>query len=150
MKLVVTGGTAEKRALARKAALWALENELKINRDIRINLRFKDTKLEWYGEAYHVAPSSYRSKSFTVVVANEIDVVEEKELFLETVMHEIVHVWQMANNTARYALDSNGVHYKSYWKGKDESKTPYSRQPWERQAFRKEKTLTRKFIASLA
>lgn len=150
MKLVVTGGTAEKRALARQAARWALENELIIKKDIRINLRFKDTKGEWYGEAYHVAPSSYRSKSFTAVIANEIDIAKEKELFLETVMHELVHVWQMANNTARYALNSSGSHYKIYWKGEEMTNLSYSRQPWERQAFRKEKVLARKFIASLA
>lgn len=150
MELVVTGGTAEKRALARKAARWVLANELIIKKDVRINIRFKDTNLDWYGEAYHVAPSSYRSKSFTAVIANEIDLATEKELLVETIMHELVHVWQMATNTTRYSLNSSQTNYKIFWKGEDMTKVAYSRQPWERQAFRKEKVLTRKFLAENA
>lgn len=145
MKMVVTGGTAEKRKLARKAIRWAVANDLKLKRDINLNVRFKDNKLEWYGEAYHVAPSSFNSKSFTIVISDNIDFVKEYELLVETILHEMVHVWQMANRTARFSLNSSRSKYKVFWKGTEMTNLSYSRQPWERQAFRMEKTLAKKF-----
>lgn len=148
MKLVVTGATAEKRAFVREAIRWVVENQLALRDDIRVNVRFTDTKGEWHGEAYHVAQSSYRSKSFTIVLSDKLDTTEDVQLFTETIMHEMVHIWQMANKVARFTLSPKGDIYRVFWKGIEMTDVSYWRQPWERQAFRLEKTLAKKFLAS--
>lgn len=147
IKVVVTGGTPDKRAHARRVVKWVAENKLFINRDVRINVRFKDLNGTHCGEAYHVAPSSFKSKSFTMVIANEIDFEKECTLLSETIIHEFVHVWQMASRIVRYKLSPNRQTYKSFWKGRDMTNTAYSRQPWERQAYRLEKKFLSEFLA---
>jgi hypothetical protein len=145
-KVIAFGGTTEKRRLARNATRWAIENELYIRENVRINIRFQDTKGEFFGQAIYNAPSSFRSKSFTITVSDNIDIVEELDIFLETVLHELVHVWQMAGRSTRYTLNNNKTAYKTFWHGEDMSNVPYSQQPWERQAYRMEKTLASKFL----
>jgi hypothetical protein len=63
------------------------------------------------------------------------------EEVIKTVMHEMVHVWQWATGLCKDYSDGRRM-----WKGKDHTDTPYSKQPWERQAHRMEDKLFQKWI----
>jgi len=73
----------------------------------------------------------------------EFELEIEKKLkendFISTVAHEMVHVWQYATGQ----LSQRGC--KEFWRGRDYTKTSYSKQPWERQAMRMEKQLLKEF-----
>tara|TARA_Y100000590_G_C15316916_1_gene862400 strand:+ start:120 stop:533 length:414 start_codon:yes stop_codon:yes gene_type:complete len=73
----------------------------------------------------------------------EFELEIEKKLkendFISTVAHEMVHVWQYATGQ----LSQKGC--KEFWRGRDYTKTSYSKQPWERQAMRMEKQLLKEF-----
>lgn len=58
-------------------------------------------------------------------------------------MHELVHIWQMANrNLFRYSFNPTRDSYVAFWKGKEyDPDKGYSKQPWERQAYRMETKL---------
>jgi hypothetical protein len=145
--LVIKGGTAEKRQLAREAIRWVMNNELYIRDSIRLNVSFKDLNEEYCGSAIFNGTNSFHSKSYSIVIGDHIDHNADKELFIETILHEMVHVWQMSNRIARYTLNNSKSAYKIFWNGEDKTHLPYSQQPWERQAYRMEKTLTAKFLA---
>lgn len=73
----------------------------------------------------------------------EFELEIEKKLkendFISTVAHEMVHVWQYATGQ----LSQKGC--KEFWRGREYTKTSYSKQPWERQAMRMEKQLLKEF-----
>jgi len=63
---------------------------------------------------------------------------------IKTVMHEMVHVWQWATGLCKDYADGRRM-----WKGKDYTDTPYSNQPWERQAYRMQETLFEKWLTEV-
>jgi len=69
--------------------------------------------------------------------------ISEKSI-LETVAHEMVHVRQFATGQLKYLSKGDK------WRGKVYStKTPYSRQPWEREAKRLEVSLYSEWVNSI-
>ena len=76
-------------------------------------------------------------KDFTIEVDHRLSRVESRDKFIETVCHEMVHVWQMATKRMK---DSFKGGYKQLWKCKDGkyrnyTETVYERKPWETQAY---------------
>ena len=79
------------------------------------------------------------------------------DMFIETVCHEMVHVWQQAKNMmidrVRVKREFGRVKlgYRRFWKNlktgeyDDHSETAYSKQPWERQAYRMQGKLVKGF-----
>ena len=70
-----------------------------------------------------------------------------RDKFIETVCHEMVHVWQMATGRMK---DTFRGEYKQLWKCKDGKyrnygKTAYERQPWETEAYAMEGPLAELF-----
>ena len=59
--------------------------------------------------------------------------------FISTVIHEMVHVWQYATKQ----LTQKGC--KEFWRGKDYTDEYYSKQPWERQAYRMEESILKEY-----
>ena len=59
--------------------------------------------------------------------------------FISTVAHEMVHVWQYATKQ----LTQKGC--KEFWRGKDYTDEYYSKQPWERQAYRMEESILKEY-----
>jgi len=68
--------------------------------------------------------------------------------FIQTVCHEMVHVWQNATGVMVDRVYPKKLGYRKLWKGKDYSTTSYSKQPWERQAYRMQDGLAEKFLES--
>ena len=69
-----------------------------------------------------------------------------REAFIETVCHEMVHVWQIATGVMVERVYPKELGYRKLWKGKDYTKHSYSKQPWEQQAFRMQGQLLKKFL----
>ena len=70
-----------------------------------------------------------------------------RDKFIETVCHEMVHVWQMATNRTKETYHDG---HKQLWKCKDGKyrnygKTAYERQPWETEAYAMEGPLAELF-----
>ena len=70
-----------------------------------------------------------------------------RDKFIETVCHEMVHVWQMATNRTKETYRDG---HKQLWKCKDGKyrnygKTAYERQPWETEAYAMEGPLAELF-----
>lgn len=147
MKILVYGGNKRQRALAYSATRFAFANELKLSvyKDASTTLYIRLAKLptteNHYGLAYHISDSSWRSKNYTIQINTAV--AKTSELFLETLMHELVHIWQMANrNLFRYSFNPTRDSYVAFWKGKEyDPDKGYSKQPWERQAYRMETKL---------
>jgi hypothetical protein len=62
--------------------------------------------------------------------------------FIETICHEMVHVWQQARNMMIDRVYPKRLGYRQLWmnqktgKYQDHTDTVYSKQPWELQAYR--------------
>lgn len=122
------------------AARWFLEHGMPIERDIRININFSKkiwTKEDSMGAAYWNGRTCYHSKSFTIEIAEELTDLEE---IVSTVMHEMIHIHQMASRIYRYGAT------KLVWKGVDYSDVDYEKQPWEQQAYELEEKLALQFM----
>jgi hypothetical protein len=141
--LVLRKGSQAQRELVRNAALWYIDEVLP-NTGIRLTISFSN-KLDCLGTAIFNGSSSSRSKNFSIMIDDKL----EGDELLETILHEMVHIWQMASKSVRYVAKSNK--YVAFWKGnKFDPEKGYSSQPWERQAYYYEKILVERYKESLA
>lgn len=141
------GGTKAQRKLAEEVA-WYCIYELGLGRyrtleiEIMLNHCLNDGA---YGFCYE----GENDRDFTVEIDKRIDKMEDvsgltgREAFIETICHEMVHVMQTAKGML---TDRFRGGYKKFWKGVDHTKTPYSKQPWERQAYRMQGKLLKGFL----
>lgn len=81
---------------------------------------------------------------FTVVINQDIVDDPDPTYWIETLAHELVHVWQYAT---KKMVDGCGSIV--YWQGVaiDEATTPYADLPWEIEAFEKQVELTLDYLA---
>ena len=70
----------------------------------------------------------------------EIEKTLEGDDLITCVTHEMVHVWQYAVGVLK---EKTGC--RQFWKGKEYTGTAYSKQPWERQAYRMQEVLLEEF-----
>lgn len=71
---------------------------------------------------------------------------ERYECFVTGVCHEMVHVWQWATKLISDRIQPKEIGYRQRWKGVDiPEDTPYSKLPWERQAYRMQEVLYEKY-----
>jgi len=82
---------------------------------------------------------TYRPREFEVGINGKMN----DEDIIKTVIHELIHVKQYAKGEL---IDRSRGKCKTLWKGKDHSKTSYSKQPWERQAYRLQESLYKKYM----
>lgn len=102
--------------------------------------KFEDDEAGFRGFAEY-EDCNIRPREFLVSLNKTLS---EEELML-TLAHEMVHVKQSARGE-RQERHKGG--YKVTWKGVDHTKTPYSKQPWEREAYRLEKKLLKEYVAA--
>lgn len=141
-------GTILQRQTARHVARWFIRTRLsRSSRNIHLNINFSDhMEHDVYGLArWNQGRSSYRSNSYSIIINSN---VRANRHLIETVIHELVHVEQMATNALRY-FQRDTETYQTFWKGKlTANELPYDRHPWETEAYRLEKTLTRLYLKS--
>lgn len=80
-----------------------------------------------------------RPREFKVEASSELTRID----FIKTIIHEFVHVKQYALGEMKERF--RGGH-RVLWKEKDYSSTSYSKQPWEREAYKKQETLFYKYL----
>ena len=83
--------------------------------------------------------SNVRPRTFLI----ESDSQQNTTSFIKTVIHEMVHVKQYATGQMKERFK---VGHRVYWKDKDYTGTSYSKTPWEREAYRKQESLTKEFL----
>ena len=135
----VTGGTKKQRQLAYVVAEFCIEKLMPRHRtlDITIELnRCADT-----GALGYCCVGDH-NREYVIEIDNRI-YKNDIEEFITTLCHEMVHVMQTAKGVMR---ELSRPRMRMMWKGIDHTDTPYSRQPWERQAFRMQKKLANEFI----
>ena len=133
------GATKSLRTLAEKVA-WYCIFELDLARYRTLEIEIKLNKCLNDG-AYGFCYEGENDRDFTIEIDKRIPKMPEeitgykdsRDAFIETLCHEMVHVMQTAKGTL---ADKFHGGYKRMWKGKDYTGTPYSRRPWERQAYR--------------
>lgn len=139
--------TPERRALARSVVRWFAEHGKPIDRNIRVIVNFSDLT-DAYGEAVWNGYSSYHATSFTITVDESR--TQKTDMLIETLIHEMVHVHQMATGRYRHRLNSCRSAYRTYWKNRDHTATDYSKQPWEKEAYDLEDRLVAAYKAYIA
>jgi len=137
------GGTKSLRALSESVAWWCID-ELGLSRMRTLEIEIQLNKCLNEG-AYGFCYEGENDRDFTIEIEKRLPIMPKKvhgckngrEAFIETLCHEMVHVWQNARGTMRDTFgDGTAKGYRKYWKGVDHTDTAYSKQPWERQAYR--------------
>ena len=117
---------------------WFAETYLP-NHKIFINVDHKGLLREGvFGWAW-VVPPDHRPREFEVEIHNRLSV----ELYTETLLHELWHVYQHVTGQLKDKYN------KRYWKGIDHSETDYDDQPWEKEAHKMEKVLVKEYNSFL-
>ena len=113
---------------------WFAETYLP-NHKIFINVDHKGLLREGvFGWAW-VVPPDHRPREFEIEIHNRLSV----ELYTETLLHELWHVYQHVTGQLKDKYN------KRYWKGIDHSETDYEDQPWEKEAHKMEKVLVKEY-----
>lgn len=110
--------------------------------NIKLNIiikKFQGPDAHFHGFA-EWEDSNVRPREFNILMNANM----EEELLLETLAHEMVHVKQDARGERKERYKGG---HRLFWKGKDHTKTPYSKQPWEREAYRLEKKLLAEYLS---
>jgi RNAse (barnase) inhibitor barstar len=140
-KMTISNATQEQRKVIRQVTQF-MAHELFPNHHIYIEYKLKS--LDAYGYCIYTH-SNIKPRHFTI----ELEKNMNKKLLTETIIHELIHVNQMAREILKDRFGINEkeqfIELKKIWKNKDYTNTPYSRQPWERQAYRMEKKLMKKW-----
>jgi len=76
-----------------------------------------------------VLDSGSKPRNFEVCIDTRLSL----EDFIKTIIHEFIHIKQYVRGEL---VDQIRGRAKTTWKTKDHTKTPYSKQPWEREAYR--------------
>jgi len=140
----VTGGIKKDRELADEIIWFCHEMLMPRNRTAYINLELtKITEKGTLGYAY----TGEDDRDFVIEIDHRLSRTKGVDKFIETVCHEMVHVWQMATKRLK---DTSRGEYKQLWKCKDGKyrnyiNTTYDRQPWETQAYAMEGLLANGF-----
>ena len=127
--ITVEGSNKKRRLLAEEVVSFCIQKLMSRMRTLDIEVVLTNVN-DAYGYCHSIS-----NREFEI----EIDKKLKENDFISTVVHEMVHVWQYATKQ----LTQKGC--REFWKGKDYTKTSYSKQPWERQALRMEKQLLKEF-----
>jgi len=140
-KISISNATQEQRKIIKRVTEFVAQ-ELFPRHHIYIQYTMKN--LDAYGYCIYTY-DNIKPRHFTI----ELEKNMNKKLLTETIIHELIHVNQMAREILkdRYGINEKEqfVELKKIWKDKDYTSAPYSRQPWERQAYRMEKKLMKKW-----
>ena len=127
--ITVEGGKKEQRQIVEDVVSYMIQRQMPRMKTLDIHVILK--KID---DAYGYCMSE-SNREFEI----EVDKRLGKNQFISTVIHEMVHVWQYATKQ----LTQKGC--KEFWRGKDYTDEYYSKQPWERQAYRMEKSILKEY-----
>lgn len=135
-----TGGLKKDRELAEDVMWFCMDILMPRMRTLCVDLEFTKTLEDG---AMGFAYMGEDDKDIIIQIDHRLSRIEGRDKLIETVAHEMVHVWQMATGRLK---DKFRGGYKQLWKCKDGKyrnyrNTAYDRQPWETQAYALERKL---------
>ena len=144
MRLVAANGGREKdRTLAEEVMWFCIETLMPRMKNLMVECELKKIEDGVLGYAWTVEDN----KDCMIQIDSRLSRDAGRDKFIETVCHEMVHVWQMATNRTKETYRDG---HKQLWKCKDGKyrnygKTAYERQPWETEAYAMEGPLAELF-----
>ena len=144
MLLVEANGGIEKdRTLAEEVMWFCIETLMPRMKNLMVECELKKIEDGVLGYAWSVEDN----KDCLIQIDSRLSRDAGRDKFIETVCHEMVHVWQMATNRTKETYRDG---HKQLWKCKDGKyrnygKTAYERQPWETEAYAMEGKLAELF-----
>ena len=144
MLLVEANGGIEKdRNLAEEVMWFCIETLMPRMKNLMVECELKKIEGGVLGYAWTVEDN----KDCMIQIDSRLSRDAGRDKFIETVCHEMVHVWQMATNRTKETYRDG---HKQLWKCKDGKyrnygKTAYERQPWETEAYAMEGPLAELF-----
>ena len=136
--VLVTGSNKSRRSLAENIVNFCIEELMPRMRTLDIEVKIRSMKDE---DAIGFCLETDNNRTFEIDAEKTLD----NENFIETICHEMVHVWQSATrrmkekSTNRLWLCKDGK-YRNY------TNCSYYRQPWEVQAYKMQGPLTETFM----
>lgn len=118
-----------RRAIAHDLLEWSIRRLMPMKRILTVELTVEQLCKNEHGSAGWV-DNWIQPKEFQIQIATGLNL----PTYIETIIHEMIHVKQYSRGELkdRFPL---GATSKKLWKGRDHTKTSYSRMPWERQAY---------------
>ena len=128
-----SGGIEKDRTLAEEVMWFCIETLMPRMKNLMVECELKKIEDGVLGYAWTVEDN----KDCMIQIDSRLSRDAGRDKFIETVCHEMVHVWQMATNRTKETYRDG---HKQLWKCKDGkyrnyNKTSYDRQPWETQAY---------------
>ena len=140
MDVIVIGGNKKQRKLVESVANFMESLYFKRNRTLSIEFFLSRTIAKDCGvDGICCTFGTYKPREFEIGISG---LMSESDM-IKTVIHELIHVKQYVKGEL---IDRTHGKYKTIWKGKDHSKTSYSKQPWEKQAYRLQESLYKKYM----
>ena len=141
----ITGGVKKDRELAEEIVWFCLEKMLPRHRALNITVLLTKTYEEG---AKGFCYQEDDDRDFVIEIDHRLHKLVGKEELIETIIHEMVHVWQGATGRMKDKFKGG---YKQLWKCKDGKyrnykNTAYEKQPWETEAYRMQGPLTKLFM----
>ena len=129
-----TGGLKKDRELAEDVMWFCMDILMPRMRTLCVDLEFTKTLEDGAMGFTHMGDDD---KDMIIQIDHRLSRIEGRDKLIESVAHEMVHVWQMATGRLK---DKFRGGYKQLWKCKDGkyrnyNKTSYDRQPWETEAY---------------
>ena len=156
MNLVtVIGGTKKQREFTEKVVQHCISKLMPRHSTLEIEVQL--TKCLDKGAYGYCHADEGTTRSFVIEVDKRLPQFKNKkknkqglERYIETICHEMVHVWQTATGRMVDRVYPVSLGSRKMWKTKDGSyvnhtNTVYSKQPWERQAYRMQGPLHKGF-----
>ena len=150
--VTTTGGTKRQRNLAEDVAHFCIDELMPRMRTLEIEIHLTKCQEEGGEACCYPLMQTNPPRDFRIDIDHRIykpfakkAAKSEYDDFVSTICHEMVHAWQWATGVLEDKVTATAYGYKTLWKGKDYSFTPYSRQPWERQAYRMQESLLHKY-----
>ena len=145
LNIEVTGGIKKERELAEEIVWWCMDMLMPQHRVLSINFKFCKT---FEDGAFGFCYRGDDDREYNIQIDKRLGRTVCKKEFIETIVHEMVHVWQGATGRMKDKFKGG---YKQLWKCKDGkyrnySDTKYERQPWEVEAYKLQAPLTEMFM----
>lgn len=145
LNIEVTGGIKKERELAEEIVWWCMDMLMPRHRVMDINFEFCKT---FEDGALGFCYRGDDDREYNIQIDKRLGRTVCKKEFIETIVHEMVHVWQGATGRMKDKFKGG---YKQLWKCKDGkyrnySDTKYERQPWEVEAYKLQAPLTEMFM----
>ena len=139
-----TGGLKKDRELAEEVMWFCIETLMPRMKNLGVECEITN-KLE--SDVLGYAWCVEDNRDCVIQIDNRLSRDVSRDKFIETVCHEMVHVWQIATNRTKETYRDG---HKQLWKCKDGKyrnygKTAYERQPWETEAYALEGRLAELF-----